>query len=107
MTEIQECLLSAGQITEEQARTIIDYLATESFFNRADEQKPGAVKKLLAPTMPGYTMKVSAGQVVFDDDLGWGLPMLKRLDGLRKVLNGDGAKEMDALIARLAGHRRE
>ena len=59
------------------------------------------------PKMPGYTMQVDVGQVVFYDDLGWGLPMLKRLDGLRKVLDGDAATQMDFLLGRLAGHRRE
>ena len=95
------------QITEEQAKKVIDYLAAEGFLDRADERKPGALIAYPAPKMPGYTMKVDAGQVVFYDDLGWGLPMLKRLDGLRKVLDGDAATQMDLLLGRLSGHRRE
>ena len=53
--------------------------------------------------MPGYTLKVGN----FHEDLGWGLPMLKRLDGLRKVLDGDAAKEMDLLLGRLSGLRKQ
>lgn len=94
-------------ITEEQAQKIIDCLATGGFLDRADERKPGDVKKHPAPTMPGYTMKVDAGQVVFYDDLGWGLPMLQRLGSLRKVLDGDAATQMDFLLGRLEGHRKE
>ena len=57
--------------------------------------------------MPGYTLRLTTDQVVFLGDLGWGMPMLKRLDGLRKVLGGEAASEMDLLLGRLAGHRRE
>jgi hypothetical protein len=38
-------------------------------------------------------------------NLGWGLPLLRRLDGLRKVLDGDAAKGMDTLLGRLSGLR--
>ena len=94
------------QVTEEQAKKVIDFLAADGFLDQADDLEPGAIKKHPAPTMPGYTMKVDTAQVVFCDDLGWGLAMLKRLDGLRKVLDGDAAKQMDFILGRLAGHRK-
>ncbi len=95
------------RITEEQAQRVIDYLANEGLLDQADDLKPGAVKKYPAPTMPGYTIRLTTDQIVFLGDIGWGLPMLRRLDGLRKVLDGDAAKQMDLLLGRLAGHRKE
>ena len=84
-------------ITEEQAGKIIDQLAGDGFLARAADKQ-----KRPQPTMPGYTRTVGN----FTEDLGWGLPMLKRLDGLRKVLEGDAAKEMDLLLGRLSGFRK-
>ena len=48
-----------------------------------------------------------AGGPEFYERLGWGLPLLSRLDGLRGVLDGDAAKAMDLLLGRLSGHRKE
>jgi hypothetical protein len=45
--------------------------------------------------------------MVYDEDLGWGAPMLHRLDGMRTSLKGKAAEAMDTLLARLAGHRKE
>jgi hypothetical protein len=95
------------QITEEQAKKVIDYWATAGVLDRADDLKPGAVKKYPAPTMPGYTIRFTTDKIVFLGDLGWGRPMLKRLDEFRKVLDGDAATQMDFLLTRLSGHRRE
>ena len=39
--------------------------------------------------------------------LGWEMPLLKRLDGLRGVLDGGAAEAMDLLLGRMSGHRRE
>jgi hypothetical protein len=95
------------QITEEQAKRIIDHLATDGFLDQADDLKPGVVKKSPAPTMPGYTMKVATEQIIFLGDLGWGMPMLNRMERLRKVLDGDAATQMGLLLGRMAGHRTE
>ncbi len=59
------------------------------------------IPEAASPTAPGYTLE--AGR--FYEDLGWGLPMFKRLDGLREALNGEPAKEMDLLLGRLTGLR--
>jgi hypothetical protein len=114
-----------AQITEEQAQKIIDCLATGGFLDRAEELKAGekekypsssvVVKKAqvgdqtveTSQTMVHYAMKVTAGKVIFYEDLGAGRPMLKRLDGLRKLLDGDAAKAMDLLLGRLAAYRKE
>lgn len=97
------------KISEAEASKIIEHLATEGFLNQAIDDASGM--KLPAPPMPCYTMNVSCGGEAhrheFYGVLGWGLPMLKRLDGLRIVLDGDAAKQLDVLLGRLSGHRRE
>lgn len=94
------------QITEEQAKRIIEYLATEGFLDQADDLKPGTVKEFPAPTMPGYTMKVTTEQIIFLGDLGWGMPMLNRMERLQRVLGYYAATPMDLLVGRI-GHRNE
>jgi hypothetical protein len=58
-------------------------------------------------SQPSYSLSVRAGDLRLTENLGWGLDMLKWLDGLRKALEGDAAKAMDTLLGRLYGHRRE
>jgi hypothetical protein len=90
-------------VREAQTIKIIDDLATDGFFDRADDLK---VKVQRPPhTMPGYTLTVTAEEVALREDLGRGLPMLRRLDALRTMLDGDAAKEMDLLPGRLSGLR--
>ena len=91
-----------SKITSEQAKKIIDYLGTEGFLDQAVE-----ADKFVRPKKPGFTMRVHVDDDGVCEDLGWGLPMLKRLDGLRKVLEGDAAKKMDVLLKRLKEHRKE
>jgi len=91
------------QITEDQAKKIIDCLATEGFLDRAE--LPGPTSQPAAPPkVPVYLLSLSNG---LQEDIGWGLPMLQRLDGLRKVLEGNAAKDMDTLLERMAGERKE
>lgn len=93
-------------INETQAAAIIDYLTGEGFLLKAQE---GPFKR--TPEPPYYALVV---QVAGADQplryglvLGWDLQMIRRLDGLRKVLEGDAARAMDLLLGRLAGHRAE
>jgi hypothetical protein len=91
------------QIREAQAASLIDHLAADGFLDMADDLR---VEVQRPPyTMPGYTLTVTAEEMALRQDLGWGLPMLRRLDGLRQVLEGDAAKEMDLLLGRLSGLR--
>ena len=91
------------QITEDQAKKIIDYLATEGFLDRAE--LPGPTSQPAAPPkVSDYVLSLSNG---LREDIGWGLPMLQRLDGLRKVLEGNAAKDMDTLLERMAEERKE
>ena len=91
-----------GQITEAQAQKIIDYLATEGFLDRA-EPPGGPLNVFPTPPAPAYRLAVPG----FAENLGWSLPMLQRLDGLRTVLEGGAAKSMDLLLETLAGQREE
>jgi hypothetical protein len=95
------------QIAEEQAQRIIEYLATEGFLDQADDLKPRAVEKFPASPMPGYSMNVTTEQIIFSGDLGWKMPMLNRMERLRKIMDGEAAKQMDFLLGRMAGHRTE
>ena len=91
------------QIRPSQATAVIDHLAAEGFLDKADDL---TVKVQRPPhTVPGYTLTVTAGELALRDDLGWGVTMIRRLDGLRKVLDGDPAKELDLLLGRLSGLR--
>jgi hypothetical protein len=101
---VKPSFLSA-QISEPQAARLIDRLAVEGFLDNAQDQTASLATQHL--TKPGYTLMVKTDRGILEGDLGWGLPMLKRLDGLREVLDGDAAKQMDLLLGRLAGHRKE
>ena len=88
------------QISEKEAGKIVDYLAAEGFLAKAaDLRNTGSARP---PTTPGFTLKVGP----YYEDLGWRLPMLKRLDGLRTVLEGKAAKEMDELLGKMSALRK-
>ena len=89
-------------ITTGQAEKIIDHLVADGFFDRAVEAESFRLR-----SKPSYTMRIHIDDNGDTEDLGWGLPMLKRLDGVRKVLDGDAAEKMDVLLLRLAGYRKE
>ena len=60
----------------------------------------------LRPTGPTYVLAISSDKTRFEEDMGWDLNTLSRLNALRKVLDGEAGKAMDKLLARLAGHRK-
>ena len=95
----------AAQLTKDQAGKIIDHLAADGFLARAGNI---ATKHIKVPAGPAYTMTVlgPSGTELYEV-LGWELPMLQRLDALRKVLDGDPARQMDLLLGRMSGHRRQ
>ena len=93
------------QVNELEAKRIIDHLARDGFLDRAVELTSNI--KIPPPTMPGYTMKVVTGEVILQEDLGWGLAMIHRLDDLRLALPDAGKKDLDFLLGRLAGLRKQ
>jgi hypothetical protein len=91
-----------ARISKDQTLKVIDHLTKVGSLDRA--HKTGELEKL---PQPSYLLSVRAGDLYFSEILGWDLDMLKRLDGLRSVLDGDAVKSMDTLLGRLYGHRRE
>jgi hypothetical protein len=97
-----------GRITEDQAVKIIDWLAADGFLDRApDVSRRNAIRA--ANPEPCYVLSVEAdlkaGHVKLQEDLGWALPMLTRMNALRQVLDGGAATSMDMLLGRLSGFR--
>ena len=96
------------RINREQAKKIIDVLARGGFFNRCrDWSFPGRGPRYAGPR---YVLSVRSNELFghrTDEDLGWGLDTLKRLDGLRAVLDGDAGKALDDMLRPLEVHRKE
>jgi len=95
------------RIDERQINAVVDFLLEDGFFARAIDLS----KTTVAPIKgPACTLSVSghgAGRVaMFYEDLGWGPKILRRLGGLRKVLDGDAGKAMDKLLKGLAPYLR-
>lgn len=91
-----------SQIGEDQALTIIAHLLETGLLGQSSESE--AATKL---PQPFYRLTVTAGDLHLSTSLGWGQPMLKSLDGLRKIFDANTAKQMDTLLGRLSGHRKE
>ena len=98
----------AVTVTPAEAEKIIARLSDDGFLDRAIDISN---KRMRPPAAPCYTLLVrytdGNDRPEFYERLGWELPLLVRLDGLRGVLGGDAAKAMDLLLGRLAGHRQE
>ena len=94
------------RLTEAQAKKLIDYLAAEGYLGQAVELgKQDVPERDLSQNC--YALQVSTQSLQLHEDLGWGPGMLKRLEGLRGALDGEAAKAMDALLAKLAEDRKE
>ncbi|NQU19976.1 MAG: hypothetical protein HQ567_01740 [Candidatus Nealsonbacteria bacterium] len=95
-----------GAISKSQARAIIDHLAQVGHL--ANAENVAGHDKIAYPRGPAYTLEaILPSGLHLMEDLGWGLPMLGRLDALRAVLDGDAAKAMDTLLGRMAGRRKQ
>jgi hypothetical protein len=87
------------QISEEQAGKIIDHLQPRLLWIAQSRNQP----RKLPLNRPGYSLEVGN----YSMDLIWGQTMLGQLDGLRDVLDGKAAKDMDVLIGRMSGLRKQ
>jgi hypothetical protein len=95
----------AVYITKAQAVRIVDHLAKDGFLARAGNI---ANKEIMAPKGPCYTLTVAGPRgLQLYEVLGWDLAMLKRLDALAEVLEGEAKEKMSLLLGRLSGYRRE
>jgi hypothetical protein len=98
-----------AQITEAQAAKIVEFLSGDGFMAVAldGNRNLGPVP----PKEPYYSLTVSVSNggnpIVFEEWLTFRPLLFQRLDGLRKLLDGDAATGMDFLLTRLSGHRRE
>ena len=88
-----------AQITKAQAGKIIDYLAANRFLGTAYSLHDWQF--IPKGSEPGYTLTV----MDFYGDLGWKLPMLSQLGGLKSALEGNAANKMDTLLGRLSDER--
>jgi hypothetical protein len=97
-----------AQITEAQAGKIVGFLAKDGFFDTAldGNRNLGPVP----PKEPYYALTVGIANggnpIVFEEWLTFRPLLIHRLDGLRKLLDGEAATGMDFLITRLSGYRR-
>ena len=88
-----------------QAKRLIDHLAAEGFLCQAVELgKQKIPQRDLSKNC--YTLQVSTKSLQLHEDLGWGPGLLKRLEGLRTALDGDGAEAMSALLTTLDDDRK-
>lgn len=98
------------RINEATAVKMIDLLLGEGDLDRAVDTSL-AVNRKQTPTVPGFHLTVSehlpTQTIEFDEAIGFDLRMLKKLDSLRTFLDGDAARDVDFLINRLSGWRKE
>ena len=90
------------RIKKEDAERLVNYLIRDEFFLetayevRADQEFPP-----LAPYVQNYVVTLTSHKIRLWEDWGWGHTLVKRLKGLRTVLRGEAAEDMDLLLARL------
>ena len=93
------------RISKAQAVKLIDHLAAEGFLASSENI---VVTKAAEISGPCCVLSVGGPPgVLLEENMGWDLTMLQRLDALRKVLDGDAAKAMDRLLEALAPQRKK
>jgi hypothetical protein len=89
-------------ISKQRAGKIIEHLAAEGFLDRASDVKPA--KSYPVPKLKSYslTVRTTVGPHLYEH-MPWGLDLLKRVEGLRKVMAGnrDATKALDKILAPL------
>ena len=94
-------------ISKAEARKIITYLTTETFLAWALDSRDMMAMSIVVSANPRCIVSVRTSEYACSQNLGWGPPMLGRVDALRKVLEGDAAKVMDKLLKRLEACRQQ
>ncbi|MCY2931625.1 MAG: hypothetical protein NTV86_19460 [Planctomycetota bacterium] len=92
-----------ARMPAEQLTRLLKHLRAAGFFQRA----VGWEALDISSRQPCYVIRVMHGQSQYYESLGWGLPMLQRLEALRKHLDGDPANAMDKLLTALEPKRHE
>ena len=91
-------IATAGDISTKDIKPAIGYSLTLT----AKKKDGGAEFKEL-----GWQSIKGDGHVELYRPLGWDLKMIERLEALRPALSGEAAKDMDFLLGRLTGLKRE
>jgi len=95
----------AAQLSKAQAQKIIDHLDRIGILATAGNLPN---KGFAPPKGPTYALTITGpNELRLYEPLGWDLRMLKRLDALRKVLDGDATKAMDQLLKALEPQRKK
>jgi hypothetical protein len=98
------------RLSEVQAKKLIKYLETDGFLEKAVELgKQEVPDRDRGPHTYCYTLQVSTTNLQptedlglkLHEDLGWVPGLVKRLEGLRGVLDEDGARALDAILAEI------
>ncbi len=92
------------QISEAQALKLIAQLERDGALADAYDQRDKARRE--PPSSPGYTLHIECDELPLCLDLGWGKPLLARLDGLAAQCDGDARKSLDFMLGRISFLRR-
>jgi hypothetical protein len=104
MLKLLEALAKDGFIAAARDITTKDIKPTLGYSLTLTATKKGAgeeFKKL------GWQAIKGDGHVELYQPLGWDLKMIERLEGLQPALKGEAAKDMEFLLGRLSGLKRE
>ncbi len=96
---------STERITAAQGEKIVELLLASGRLNTAEQVGANWIAPPAAAQ--GYTLRIAAGKLAFGLSLGWDLKMVRELDAIRAVLDGDAALAMDQLLARMSGLRKQ
>ncbi len=91
-------------IDPQAAKRLIDHLSHDTFLDRALDRR---TVRMGPPIGPCYTLQVTTGGEQWYENLGWGLPMLQRLDGIKDALPAPAQRDMNLLLGRLSGLRKQ
>ena len=84
-------------VDEARALAIIGQLEADGFFKNAKD------KVAVDPNTSCYILRLDAGGMHLEENLGWGDPLFKRLRALKSVLEGDAAEGLRRLLNRIGG----
>ena len=100
-------------IDRSQASLIIEHLMLSGFLDQASdfkvfhEKHPAENPCIIMLVVAEHGEMPHGSLMIFEENLGWGFQMYKRLKGLRKVLKGNAGEEMDWLLKDLEKHNAE
>ena len=89
----------SARVNKKQAARTVGRLAADGFLHRCRNIHGRPMKPC---GFPGVVLEAGGpDKTTLREEVGWGLPMLGRLDALRRVLDGEAAEAMDKFLAGL------